>query len=160
MRAVLEVVEKTYLDRLPHILAAFGIVVVSFALAFGVYLQKSGRPTEAPTNDAASVVVFEKSKCEPCETFRDGIGRKYQSSDMAGKANLRYYDVSDGPPPKQFKLKGELGRMPTTVVFDIYGREVSRLSGIPESVDVVFELVRPAVRRAERELSRINPATR
>jgi hypothetical protein len=160
MRTALEVIENRYLTRLPLILTALAAVLLCFSLAFGVYLQKSDRPTDRPMSDAASVVVFENSNCGSCETFRDGIGRKYQSSEMAGKANMRYYDVSDGPPPKHFKLKGEFGRMPTIVVFDVYGREASRIAGVPESVDVMLNLVRPAVRRAEREMQRIGPSTR
>ena len=57
------------------------------------------------------------------------------------------------PSPKTFKLAGGIGGAPTTVVFDVYGREVKRLGGVPKSLDDFQAMLKPFMRRAEKDLA-------
>lgn len=149
-----DIIEEKYVSSLPMLLGAVLLFVASSALAFAVYAHKGTRPDGGPLYDTASIVVFEKSNCDRCDQLRAGVAKKYLASEMAGKASLRYFDITDGPPPRRFKLKRDVTDAPTIVVFDIYGREETRYSGVPDTVADLEKLAYYAVRRAERELQR------
>ncbi len=153
MSRVTDIVEEKYLDRLPHILMATGLFASALALAGLVYLTKAKRPETPPVARTASVVVFESAECEKCDDFRKLIGKPHSASSLSAKVPLSYYDVTDGQPPKRFKLTGEIGYTPAAVVFDVYGREVARITGMPKSFDAFQAILTPAARRAERDLA-------
>lgn len=153
MRAVTDIIEEKYLNKLPHILAATALFVISAAMAGLVYHARAARPETAPVATTPSVVVFETTECDLCENFRSKIGKPHRSSALGNVVPLRYYDVTDGQPPKSFKLAGGIGAAPTTVVFDVYGREVKRVTGVPKTLDDFQAMLRPHVRRAERDLA-------
>lgn len=153
MRVVSDIIEEKYLDRLPHILGATALLVVSSVMAGLVYHARAARPDTAPVATTPSIVVFETAECDLCEDFRAKIGKPHRSSALSNLVPLRYYDVTDGQPPKSFKLAGGIGASPTTVVFDVYGREVKRVTGVPKTLDDFQSMLRPFVRRAERDLA-------
>jgi hypothetical protein len=148
-----DVIEQKYLKTLPLILGVTTGLVVALVLAWAVYVQRAGRPTTAPLNASATVVVFETADCALCEAFRSKIGKPYRSSAFSSDAPLRFYDITDGPPPKRYQIAGEIWDIPTAVVFDVYGREVARVRGVPDDLGRFQDLVRPHVRRAERDLA-------
>ena len=88
-----------------------------------------------PLAQTPTVVVFETQDCELCEDFRRKIGKPHRASQLGEKAPLTYYDVTEGQPPKRFNLAGAIGHSPTAVVFDVYGREVKRIVGLPKTLD-------------------------
>ncbi len=153
MSRVADIVEEKYLSRLPFILLAVGLLVTAVGLAALVYLSRGERPLGPPSDVSASVVVFETADCEKCDDFRKQFGKPHSKGPLSTKVPLRYYDVSDGQPPKRYKLNQEIGYAPTAVVFDIYGREVARVTGIPKSFDAFQAILAPAARRAERDLA-------
>jgi hypothetical protein len=153
MRVVSDLIEEKYLDKLPHILVAAALLVISSGMAGLVYHARADRPATTPVSTTPSVVVFETTECDLCESFRSKIGKPHRSSAFGAQVPLRYYDVTDGQPPKSFKLAGGIGHTPTTVVFDVYGREVKRLGGVPKSLDEFQGILKPFVRRAEKDLA-------
>lgn len=153
MRLVSDIIEEKYLDKLPHILGAAGLLLASSIMAGLAYHARADRPENAPVASTPSVVVFETVECDLCESFRAKIGKPHRSSALNEKVPIRYYDVTDGQPPKSFKLAGGIGASPTAVVFDVYGREVKRVTGVPKTLDDFQSMLRPFVRRAERDLA-------
>lgn len=151
---MLDWIENKYLGRLPLLLGALIVLAVSGVLAFAVHAHRPEIPTGPRLSDGAYVIVFEISPCERCEKFRDGIGKAYQKSDLGQKAPIRYFDITDGPPPKRFQLRGEVYTVPSVVVFDPYGREFDRTNGAPATLDVLTGMARAAARKAERDLAR------
>jgi hypothetical protein len=154
-RAVLDLIEQKYLKQLPHILGALTIFVVTTVLALALLTVRWSRPDTPPLYHSAVLVVFEGSGCESdCSAFRRTIGRDYGMTPTAEHVPLRYYDSSGGNPPAQhFAVAGRVTRGLTSVVFDIYGREAARWSGLPDSVESFEAFVRPHVRRAQRDLA-------
>jgi hypothetical protein len=153
MSRVADIVEEKYLERLPQLLLAAGLCVVSVILATLVYVSRAPRPDSPPIAMTASVVVFETADCGKCDDFRNLIGRRHTKSELNVKVPLRYYDVTDSQPPKRYKLSFGIGHAPTAVVFDVYGREVARVTGMPKSFDAFQAALMPAVRRADRDIA-------
>jgi hypothetical protein len=153
MSRVADIVEEKYLDKLPMLLLAVGLLATAVGLAALVYVTRVDRPTGPPVAHSASVVVFETADCLKCDDFRKQFGKPHTVGPLSAKVPLRYYDVTDGQPPRKYKLSGEIGYAPTAVVFDIYGREVARVTGMPKSFDAFQALLVPAARRAERDLA-------
>ncbi len=145
-----DIIEKKYLDQLPYILGAGTLFVVTCVLASAQYHARGSRPTTPPEFDSVRVVMFETAGCPPCDDFRKSVGKPHQSSPLNGKISLSYFDVTDGQPPKRFKISGEVDGG-TAVVFDVYGREAARM-GIPKTLADFQNNVMPHVRRAERDL--------
>jgi hypothetical protein len=153
MTRVADIVEEKYLDRLPHILLAVGLLATAVALAALVHLSRGQRPAGPPVASTASVVVFETADCLQCDDFRKLIGKPHTSGTLSAKVPLKYYDVTDGQPPKRYKLNDGIGHAPTAVVFDVYGREVARVTGMPKSFDAFQAILTPIARRADRDLA-------
>jgi thioredoxin-related protein len=153
MSRVTDIFEEKYLDRLPHILLAVGLLATAVALATLVYLSRAVRPTSKPVATTASVVVFETASCLKCEDFRKQIGKPHNLGSLSAKVPLKYFDVTDEQPPKRFKITGDIDEAPTAVVFDIYGREVARITGMPKSFDAFQAVLVPIMRRAERDVA-------
>jgi hypothetical protein len=149
-----DVIEKKYLGHLPYILGATTLLVVTTALAIALYSVRTSRPTTAPLYDSARVVVFETADCDACDVFRKAIGKPHQVSKLGSLVPLSYYDVSDGQPPKRFKLAGEVDGGPTAVIFDIFGREAQRM-GVPKDLAAFHSTLMQHVRRAERDLQHV-----
>jgi hypothetical protein len=145
-----DIIEKKYLGQLPYILAASTLLVVTCCLAGAQYFARNSRPTTPPEFDAVRVVMFETASCPPCDDFRKAVGKPHQSSPLSNKVALSYFDVTDGQPPKRFKISGEVDGG-TAVVFDVYGREAARM-GIPKTLADFQSNLMPHVRRAERDL--------
>jgi hypothetical protein len=156
MRAVADKIEEKYLGHLPYILGALTMFVCAALLAGALFQVRLSRPQTAPVAETATVVVFETAACTECDEFRSKIGRQHQSSSLAGKVPLRYYDVSDGGPPKKYKLNASVGKGPTAIVFDIYGREQARVDWVPKDLEEFQKRLLPHVRRAERDLEYAN----
>ena len=152
MRNFLDVIETKYLSHLPYLLGAVAVFVCSAFLAASLLYIRASRPTTPPIAQTATVIVFETARCGDCDTFRLQIGRPHQGSDLAEKVPLRYFDASDGGSPKLHVLSGKVGKGPIAVVFDIYGREQARVSGVPETLEDFQRRLMPHVRRAERDL--------
>jgi hypothetical protein len=152
MRRFLEVLETRYLRHLPYLLGAMTFLVCTVFLAGAMLHIRQSRPTTPPVFDTAQIVVFEKGVCEQCDIFRSQIGRPHQASDLAAKAPLRYYDVTDSSPPKVYALSRGIDHGPTAVVFDIFGREQARVDWMPKDLEDFQLRVIPHVRRAARDL--------
>lgn len=152
MRKFLDIIEAKYLRHLPYILGAMTIFVCSTFLAAAMLKIRTARPDSAPVSETATVVVFETKYCTTCDDFRATIGRPHQSSELSEKVPLRYYDVTDGDPPKRYVLARGVGYGPTAVVFDIYGREQGRINGLPSDLEDFQRRLMPHVKRAERDL--------
>lgn len=151
-----DVIEKRYIGHLPYILGAVVLLVTSSSLAAALYMVRASRPTDAPVATTATVVVFETTACDLCDDFRRQIGKPYQSSPLSHQAPLKYYDVTDGQPSaKKYKLAGEIWQSPTTVVFDVYGREATRMAGVPKTLKDFQGFVNPHVRRAQRDMQHV-----
>jgi hypothetical protein len=153
-KRTMDVVEERYIGRLPIILGALCLLLLSSALAFAVMAHRPETPEGPRLAESAFVVVFEWSPCEPCEKFRDRIAKAYLKTEAGAKAPIRYFDITDGGVPKRFRVKSEVYTAPTIVVFDPFGREFARYTGLPESPDVLTGMVRSAVRKAERDAAR------
>lgn len=151
-----EAVSEAHLRNLPAIYAALGVAVASGVLALAVIAHRGDAPEGAPISNQGSIVVFESDKCPNCETFRDVVSRPYQLSGIAAKVSLKYFDVTDGPPPRRWQLRSEISHTPTAVSFDIFNREIGRITGVPSSVDDIVNLAAAAARRAERDNERYN----
>jgi hypothetical protein len=149
---MLDVIERKYLKQLPHILGALTLLVVASALAAALFWIRASRPTTEPINTTAVVVVFEGADCQGCDAFRRQIGRPYQGSPTGELAPLRYYDLTGGPPPRRYGLRSDIGSTPTTVIFDVFGREAARWAGMPGTVEAFEAFVKPHLRRAQRDL--------
>lgn len=149
-----EAIGDAHLRNLPAIYVALGIAVASGVLALAIIAHRGDKPVGPPVSSQASIVVFESDKCRRCEQFRDLVTRPYQLSDVSSKVPLKYYDITDGPPPRRWQLRSEIGGTPTAVAFDIFNREIGRQSGVPESVDDIINLAQMAARRAERDNER------
>lgn len=160
MGRVADIVEEKYLDRLPHMLWAGGLCVVAAVMALLVYGSRAVRPVTGPVSRSATVVVFETADCASCDDFRKLIGGPHAQSVFSTRVPLRYFDVTDGQPPKRFKLNGTIDGAPTAVAFDIYGREVARITGLPKSLEAFQAILAPIARRAERDISEEQGATR
>jgi hypothetical protein len=145
----------SHLKSLPMLFGALGVAVACGVLAVAVLLHRGERPKGDPIAHQATIVVFERDRCRLCDDFRTDIGKAYQQSDVAGDVSLKYYDLSDGQPPKRYTFKKSLDVMPTAVVFDIWGREYGRVVGVPETAEPLVSIARSAARRAERDLQRI-----
>jgi hypothetical protein len=152
MRRFLEVLETRYLRHLPYLLGALTFLVCSVFLASAMLHTRQSRPTTPPIFDTAQVVVFEKGVCADCDRFRDQIGRPHQNSDLGAKAPLRYYDVTDSSPPKIYALARGIDAGLTAVVFDIFGREQTRVDWLPKDLEEFQLKLMPHVRRAARDL--------
>ena len=77
------------------------------------------------------LVVYETESCGWCRAFREDIAPVYMRSKHASWATLRYVDLNDADDGKQFKLARGISALPTLVLVDTAGREVSRMSGHP-----------------------------
>lgn len=152
MRRFLEVLETRYLRHLPYLLGAMTFLVCSAFLASALLHIRHSRPTTPPLFDTAQVVVFEKGVCEQCDQFRAQIGRPHQGSELGAKAPLRYYDVTDSAPPKTYTLARGIDAGLTAVVFDIFGREQTRVDWLPKDLAEFQLKLMPHVRRAARDL--------
>jgi hypothetical protein len=152
---VLDLIEKKYLNQLPHILGALTVLAVVAALSVALLSVRWSRPDGAPKFDSAVLVVFEGRGCDDeCSTFRRTIARAYASTPTAELVPLRYYDSSDGDPPaRRYAVARRVTRGMNAVVFDVYGRESARWSGLPTSVEAFEAFVRPHVRKAQRDLA-------
>ena len=135
---------------------ALGTAVASGVLALAIIAHRGDKPLGDPVSNQATLIVFERDKCLRCDKFRDVMTRPYQQSAIAGKVPMRYFDVTDGPPPARYLLKSEVPGTPTTVAFDIFNREIGRVNGMPESVDDLIALAETAARRADRDNERYN----
>jgi hypothetical protein len=149
-----DIVEEKYVGTLPFILGAGVLLVVSLLLAFAVYAEKSGRPAGGPLYDSAFMMVFERADCAKCDEFRATVAKKYLAGPFAGKVGMKYFDVTDGQPPKRYKLKSHVAGSPTIVVFDVYGREEKRYDGVPTSVETLETFAYYADKRAAYEVQR------
>lgn len=153
---VSEAVSEGHLRNLPAIYVALGIAVASGVLALAVVAHRGDKPDGPPVSSYASIVVFESDHCPRCETFRDMVTRPYLQSEISSKVPLKYYDITDGPPPRRWQLRSEIGGTPTAVAFDIFNRETARHSGVPVSVDDIISMAQTAARRASRDNERYN----
>lgn len=152
---MLDVIEKRYLGKLPLLLGALVILVVCGVLGMAVYAHRPEAPTGPRLAEGAFAIAFEVSPCEKCDDFRQKIGKAYQRSPAGGSTPLRYFDISDGQPPKRFRLKSEVYYHPTVLFFDPYGREMDRVTGAPANVEVLVKMAGSVARRAEREDARL-----
>jgi hypothetical protein len=152
MRKFLDIIEAKYLRHLPYILGAVTVFVCSSFLAGALLKIRADRPNTTPLSETATVVVFEPKTCAECNDFRTQIGRPHQSSALAEKVPLRYYDISDGVVPKRYSVSRGFGSEPTAVVFDIFGREQARIVGLPSDLEDFQRRLMPHVRRAERDM--------
>lgn len=149
-----DLIERKYLKQLPHILGALTIFAVTAMLSLALLSVRWSRPDTPPINDAPVLVVFEGRGCKDCATFRRTIGNGYSATATAEMVPLRYYDSSDGDaPPRRYGIKGRVNSGLNAVVFDVYGREAARWSGLPDSVESFEAFVRPHVRKAQRDLA-------
>lgn len=148
------VIEQRYVGRLPILLGALVLLVLCALLSVAVYIHRPSAAVGPKLAESAFVMVFETSTCQLCETFRAGIGRRYQRSAMSEKAPLRFFDVSDTPVPRRFSLRGEVYTFPTLVVFDPWGREMDRMNGPPATIEALEKMTSAAARRVERDLAR------
>lgn len=149
-----EAISDGHLRNLPAIYVALGIAVASGVLALAIIAHRGDKPNGPPVSSQASIVVFESDRCPRCDDFRDRVTRPYQQSEVSSRVPLKYYDITDGPPPRRWQLRAEIGDTPTAVAFDIFNREISRRSGVPESVEEIVSLAQSAARRAERDNDR------
>jgi hypothetical protein len=149
---MLEVIEQKYLKQLPHILGALTLFVVTVALALALVWVRASRPDTPPVFDRPVVMVFEDHPCAACVEFRRTIARSYASTPTGEAVGLRYWDISGGPPPKRYGLRNDVWGGPTTVVFDVFGREAARLDGLPKSAEAFEGFIKPHLRRAQRDL--------
>jgi hypothetical protein len=145
-------VDETHLKSLPMLFGALGIAVACSVLVVAILLHRGERPKGAPIAGQAFMIVFERDRCGLCDDYRVAIGKSYQASDVAAQVSMRYYDLSDGKPPSRYSFRKSVDIMPTTVVFDIWGREYGRVTGLPASVEPVVSMARQAARRAEKDL--------
>ncbi len=153
MSRVADIVEEKYLDRLPYILGAIGLLATAIALAALVYITRGQRPSGPPVTTTANIVVFESADCLRCDDFRKMIGKPHSTGSLGAKVPIKYFDVTDGQPPKRYKLNDEIGYTPTAVVFDVFGREVARVTGMPKSFDHFEAMLLPIAKRADRDVA-------
>jgi hypothetical protein len=151
---VSDTISEAHLRNLPAMYVALGIAVASGVLALAVVVHRGDKPVGPPVASQATIVVFERDKCNRCEQFRDVVTRPYQLSDVAGRVPLKYYDITDGPPPRRWQLRAEIGGTPTAVSFDIFNREIGRFTGVPTSAGDIISLAQTAARRADRDNER------
>ena len=149
-----EAISEGHLRNLPAIYVALGIAVASGVLALAVVAHRGDKPAGPPVSSQATIVVFESDKCERCDRFRDVVSRPYQMSDVASKVPLKYFDITDGPPPRRWQLRAEIDSTPTAVAFDIFNREIGRQKGVPQSAEDIIGLAQWAGRKAERDNER------
>ncbi len=153
---VSEAISEAHLRNLPAIFVALGIAVASGVLGLAVIAHRGDKPAGPPVASQATIIVFERDKCGNCDRFRDLVSRPYQLSEIAGRVPLKYYDITDGPPPSRWQLRSEVDSAPTAVSFDIFNREIGRVTGVPATADDVISLATAAARRAERDNERYN----
>ena len=96
------------------------------------------------------LVVYETESCGWCRAFREDIAPVYMRSKHASWATLRYVDLNDADDGKQFKLARGISALPTLVLVDTAGREVSRMSGHPGEPAKVYRFL-------DKNLARIAP---
>jgi hypothetical protein len=149
---MLEVIEQKYLKQLPHILGALTIFFVASSLALALLWARASRPDMPPLFEKPVVMVFEQYPCQPCVDFRKTIARSYASTSTGELVGLRYWDLSGGLPPRRYALSGDVDGGPTTVVFDVFGREAGRFHGLPKSTEAFEAFIKPHLRRAQRDL--------
>ena len=149
-----EAISEGHLRNLPAIYVALGIAVASGVLALAIVAHRGDKPTGAPVSSQATIVVFERDKCDRCDKFRDTVSRPYQLSEVSSKVPLKYFDVTDGPPPRRWQLRAEIDVAPTAVAFDIFNREIARQTGVPQSAEDIIGLAQWAARKAERDNER------
>jgi hypothetical protein len=151
MRKVLELIENRYLAYLPYLLGALTLFFCSAFLAGALLFIRASRPDTPPITATATVIVFETAHCETCDAFRSQIGKPHQGSELAQKAPLRYYDASEGSTPRRYTLARSIDDAPIAVVFDIYGREQARVTGVPDTLADFQRRLLPHIKRAERD---------
>lgn len=154
-----ETISDAHLRNLPLMFVALGTAVASGVLALAVVFHRGDKPTGPPVASQATIVVFERDRCPRCDQFREIVTRPFQASEISGKVSIRYFDITDGPPPSRWQLRSEIGVAPTAVSFDIFNREVGRHTGVPASVDDIIGLAQTAARRADRDNKRYNNPT-
>ncbi len=141
-----------YVDRLHILLIAGGVSLVSVSLALAIHLQTPEHVEGGPISDTATLVVYEKDDCEPCEAFRAEGGRAYRSSTMQSKAPLIYRSAEGSAKPGSYRLKSAVQDVdgPVAVLFDRHGREVTRFVGASCKAQYLESSVAGYIRRALR----------
>ena len=77
---------------------------------------------------ALELVVFEHPDCAYCPAFRNSIAPRYQASQQAAEAPLRYVDIVTVD-SSRYGLHGPITMVPTAVLIK-NGREVDRIAGL------------------------------
>lgn len=122
-------------------------LAASLALAIGSHVPSRAAVDSATLRSSSmELVVYEHPDCAHCQVFRARVVPRYQRSEFAADAPLRFVNIAVSG-NQNIALNGPITMVPTSVLMKD-GREVDRIAGY-WAPDNFFKIVESLISKAE-----------